>query len=430
VYPNPATALPLPPRPNLDQYKKLAKDLVKACKSDDPEALRTWASEWLQRLASLQGAELLASIESQVDPLAVFARNKPADALADAQFVIARAHGFKSWPRFAEHLEALNGAGSPVSRFESAADAIVTGDAATLRRLLRENPELIRARSTREHSAMLLHYIGANGFEDFRQKSPKNAVEIAKILLDAGAAVDGLTEGAMGIGTPLGLVATSIHPVQAGVQIELLETLLDYGASVDGSPGGWNPLLAALHNGRPRAAEFLAQRGARLDLEGAAGAGWLDRVQSFFTEGGGLQANATRAQMENGFLWACEYGRNSVVEFLLEKGMDLRARGNTGLTGLHWAVVGGQLDTIRLLLERGAPLEERNVYGGTALGQALWSVLNSDPGIDYVPIIETLLHAGAEIEPGSLAWLARQDGRSAAAKVRVEEVLRRYGAES
>ncbi|HEV2844070.1 MAG TPA: ankyrin repeat domain-containing protein [Thermoanaerobaculia bacterium] len=430
MYPNPATALPLPPRPSLDQYKKLAKDLVKACKSDDPEALRTWASEWLQRLASLQGAELRASIESQIDPLADFARSKPVNALADAQFVIARAHGFKSWPRFAQHLEALKGAGSPVSRFESAADAIVTGDAATLRRLLREDPELVRACSTREHRATLLHYIGANGFEDFRQKSPKNAVEIAKILLDAGAAVDGLTEGAMGIGTPLGLIATSIHPVQAGVQIELLGTLLDYGASVDGAPGGWNPLLAALHNGRPRAAEFLAQRGARLDLEGAAGIGWLDRVQSFFTEDGGLKANATRAQMENGFLWACEYGRNSVVEFLLEKGMDLRARGNTGLTGLHWAIVGGQLDTIRLLLERGAPLEERNVYGGTALGQALWSVLNSDPGVDYVPIIETLIHAGAEIEPGSLAWLARQDGRSTVTKARVEELLRRHEVES
>jgi hypothetical protein len=419
VYPNPASALPLPLRPNLEQYRKLAKDLVKACKSGDPEAPRVWASEWLHRLADLQPV----SIEGQVDLLAEFARSKPVNALADAQFVIARTHGFKSWPRFAEHLEALALASTPISRFEAAADAIVTGEAATLQRLLREDPELIRARSTREHRATLLHYIGANGFEDFRQKSPKNAVEIAKLLLDAGAEVDGLTDGAMGIGTPLGLVATSIHPVQTGVQIELLETLLDHGASVDGAPGGWNPLLAALHNGRPQAAEFLAQRGARLDLEGAAGVGRLDLVKTF------LKGDATKAQMENGFLWACEYGRNSVVEFLLEKGVDLRTRGNTGLTGLHWAVAGGQLDTIRLLLDRGAPLEEKNVYGGTALGQALWSVFNSDPGVDYVPIIETLIQAGAEIEPGSLAWLARQDGRSTA-KARVEEVLRRHGAES
>ena len=35
MYPNPQDALPLPPRPNLEQYKKLAKDLVKAWKSSD-----------------------------------------------------------------------------------------------------------------------------------------------------------------------------------------------------------------------------------------------------------------------------------------------------------------------------------------------------------------------------------------------------------
>ncbi len=425
MYPNPASALPLPPRPNLEQYKKLAKDLVKACKSGDHNAVRSWAAEWLRKLTDLQG-----SIESQVDPLAEFARNKPVDALADAQFVIARAHGFKSWPRFAQHIQALTSPSSPVSRFEAAADAIVTGDVATLQRLLREDPELIRTRSTREHRATLLHYVGANGFEDYRQKSPKNAVEIARTLLDAGAEVDGLTDGAMGMGTPLGLVATSIHPRQAGVQIALLETLLDYGASVDGAPEGWNPLLAALHNGRPEAAEFLVRRGARMDLEGAAGVGRLDVVQSFFNHDGGLRADATKAQMENGFLWACEYGRNSVVEFLLDRGVDLRAKGDTGLTGLHWSIVGSQLDTIRLLLERGAPLEEVNVYGGTALGQALWAFLNSDPGIDYVPILETLLDAGAEVEPGSLAWLARQDSRSSTAKARVEEALRRHGAES
>jgi hypothetical protein len=436
MYPNPATALPLPPRPNLEQYRKQAKDLVKACKSGDRDALRAWAAKWIETLVALQEAaippELRAEMENQVDPITEFARGQLADscALADAQFVLARVHGFKSWPRFAKHIEALIHAGSPVSTFESAVEAIIEGDVATLGRLLREDPDLIRARSTREHRATLLHYVGANGFENYRQKSPRNAVEVAKILLEAGAEVDALPEGAIGLGTPLGFVATSIHPKRAGVQIELLETLLDHGASVDGVPGGWNPLIAALHNGRPQAAEFLARRGARLDLEGAAGVGRLDSVKSFFNEDGSLKANATKAQMENGFLWACEYGRNSVIDFLLEKGVDLHTQGNTGLTGLHWAIVGGQLDTIRLLLERGASLETMNVYGGTALGQVLWCAINGDPAIDYVPILDTLIGAGAKIEPGSLAWLAGQEGRSSPAKARFEEALRRHGAES
>ena len=211
------------------------------------------------------------------------------------------------------------------------------------------------------------------------------------------------------------------------MQIPLLQLLLDHGASIDGAPGGWNPLIAALHNGRPEAAEFLAERGAHLDIEGAAGVGRLDVVKSFFAEDGSLRADATKTKMELGFLWACEYGRNAVVEFLLDRGVDLAAQADTGLTGLHWAVVGGQLDTIRLLIERGAPLELRNIYGGTVLGQALWASANGDAGIDYVPVIEALIQAGAVIEHGSLNWLARQQGSST---TRIEEVLRRHGASS
>jgi len=39
MYPNPQEALPLAPRPNLEQYRKLAKDLVKACRSQDLAAV-------------------------------------------------------------------------------------------------------------------------------------------------------------------------------------------------------------------------------------------------------------------------------------------------------------------------------------------------------------------------------------------------------
>jgi len=397
---------PLSVRPSLEQYKKQSKEFVKLGKSGDAEIVQR-----VKKYHPRPGQVLDAKF-----------------ALAEAQLVIAREHGFESWPKFAKHIEALTRENSPVSQFELAADAVVTGDAAALESLLRENPKLIRARSTRVHRAALLHYVGANGVENYRQKSPKNAVEIAKILLDAGAEVDAVAD-TYGKGTTLGLVATSIHPKQAGVQIALLETLLDYGAAIDALPDGWSPLISALHNGRPEAAEFLAQRGARLDLEGAAGVGRLDVVESFFNEDGSLKTSATKTQMDSGFFWACEYGRTRVVDFLLKKGADLRAGENTGLTGLHWAVVGGQLGTIRMLLERGAPLEVKNVYGGTVLGQALWSAINGDPGIDYVPIIKRLIDAGAEIPKGSLSWL-EYAGRSSVVKARIAEVLRRHGAKS
>jgi len=50
-----------------------------------------------------------------------------------------------------------------VGQFEAAVEAVVNGRLSTLKRLLRDNPELIRARSRRKHRSTLLHYVGANG---------------------------------------------------------------------------------------------------------------------------------------------------------------------------------------------------------------------------------------------------------------------------
>lgn len=410
MYPNPANVLPFPPRPSLEQYKKRAKELVKACKSGERDTIRIWAAGWMEGLTSAlktSDGDRRAWFDHRVNQIEEFAWKKLSASdrrtgkctLADAQFVIARVHGFKSWPQLAKHINALSRTTSPFSQFESAVEAIISGDVAGLRRLLRANPGLIRARSPRDHQATLLQYVAANGVEGFRQKTPKNAVEVAKLLLDAGADVDAPNwpDGPAGPGTTLGEVATSVHTAQAGVQIPLMQTLLDYGASVDGIAGGWNPLLAALHNGRSEAAEFLAAQGARLDLEGAAGVGRLDVVKTFLNDGGSL-TNATKTQMESGFWWACEYGRNEVVEFLLDCGVDLRAGEKNNQTGLHWAVIGRQLDTVKLLLRRGAPLEAQNVYGGTALGQATWCAINGDRSADYIPIISALLDAGARVE--------------------------------
>src|SRR5205807_2098987 len=84
--------------------------------------------------------------------------------------------------------------GSDVHRFEAAVEAVINGDEASLRRMLAEHPDLAQARSSRtccfdppEHRATLLHYVAANGVENYRQKTPPNAVEITRLLLDAGA---------------------------------------------------------------------------------------------------------------------------------------------------------------------------------------------------------------------------------------------------
>jgi ankyrin repeat protein len=267
--------------------------------------------------------------------------------------------------------------------------------------------------------------------EGYRQKTPKNALQIAEILLKAGAEVDAEADVYGAGATTLGLTATSIHPEKAGVQNELMQLLLNHGAVMErpGVAGNRHAVvMGCLANGRGKAAEFLAARGARLDLETASGVGRLDVVKSFFNEDGSLKSGATKIQLQRGFLWACQFGKNDVIEFLLEHGADLRDQAGTGETGLHWAVVGGQLSTIKLLLARGAPLEEINEYGGTVLGQAGWSFINGEPETDYVSIFDALLAAGAKIEDGWLAWLEKQESRPGAAKERIAEMLRRYSA--
>jgi ankyrin repeat protein len=423
MFPNPQDALPLPPRPSLERYRKLSKELVKACKSDDDDAIAVWAEQWVNTLAKLtkQNNKRLARIVRQTNDVEAFARRKlqgsePGSrkcALTNAQFVIARSHGFESWPKFAKHLEELARQSSPVSRFEAAADAIVSGDLRTLKRLLQEDPKLVRASATREHGATLLHYVSANGVEGYRQKTPKNIAEITEMLLNAGSEIDATANVYGGGCTTLGLAATSVHPEVAGVQEALLRVLLDHGARLDGPPSAGNKhslVSACLANGRPKAAEFLVSRGAPLDLAGAAALGRLDVVRSFFTEDGGLQPNATAEQLLDGFLYACGYGRNSVVEFLVEKNsVDLAAHSGDGQTGLHWACIGGHPDTVKLLLRYNPPLELVNMYGGTVLGQTLWSAAHGgDPDV-YIAILELLLAAGAKLPERHVPVNARVD---------------------
>jgi hypothetical protein len=424
MYPNPQQALPLPSRPNVEQYKKLAKDLVKACKSGDPGAIRVWAVRWIEKLAPLQNAprSLLRNekeITAHADPVEQFARttlsrsDAATCALTDAQFVIARAHGFLSWPKFAKHVESLARATSPVSAFEAAVSAIVTGDAATLRRLLREHPKLVRARSTREHGGTLLHYVSANGVEGYRQLSPSNIAEIAEILLAAGADVDATADVYEGECTALGLVATSGPPFLAGVQQDVIDVLLKHGARMDlaGSVGHKDTLVrGCLSNGQPTAAEYLASHGAPLDFPSAAGLGRLDDVKRLLDADGDLNPNTTKAQMADGFALACAYGRANVVEFLLERGMEvdaeLRGHGD-GHTGLHVAAFHGHLDVVKTLLRHGARVDAIDKTWRTPpLMWALtgWSMNAATYSGQYHEVVAGLVTAGATVTPDLLAW--------------------------
>jgi hypothetical protein len=90
-------------------------------------------------------------------------------------------------------------------------------------------------------------------------------------------------------------------------------------------------------------------------------------------------------------------GRTRVAEYLLKQGVNPSGGAGTGLDALHWAANRGQLEAVRLLVRAKAPLETRSMYGGTALGTAIWSAIN-EPRRDHVQIIEELLNAGAHLD--------------------------------
>jgi ankyrin repeat protein len=309
----------------------------------------------------------------------------------DARLVVARWYDFRDWAALREWVEAVTCDGSPVSRFETAVEAVINGDAATLERLLREHPDLVKARSTRVtwwappqmHRATLLHYIGANGIEGYRERTPKNAVEIATMLLRAGAEVDALADMYQGRHTTMSMLVSSGYPAKAGLQAALAETLLDFGAAADGAgEGAWvSPLMTALAFGYLDTAQTLAKRGARVDT--AAAAAGLNRPDDVRR----LLSGSTDLDRHRALALASQMGHVDVVRILLDAGEDpnrYNPEGNhSHSTPLHQAALAGREPVVRLLVERGARLDIRDkVYDGTPLG---WAEYGNQPAIaDYL----------------------------------------------
>jgi hypothetical protein len=356
---------PLPFRSTVEQYQKQAEELLAAHGTGDSQAIQVFHENhprfldskipWLPK--DLPDSEIQSA---KLD-------------LADAQLVIARWYSFENWARLVEWVEA-----APVSKFESAVEAVIAGDVATLERLLRENPDLVRARSTLVthhdppvHGATLLHYVAANGVEGFRQKTPANAVDVAKMLLNAGADVDALAGMYGGQYATMSMLVSSCHPANAGVQAALVETLLDFGASVEarGSAQWGSPLMTALAFGYLDTAEALVRRGARVDnIAAAAGLGRLDDARR-------LLATAESDSRHRALALAAQHGHVETVRLLLDSGEDPNRYNPDGnhshTTPLHQAAIAGHDAVVRLLVERGARLDIKDtIYQSTPPGWA------------------------------------------------------------
>ena len=366
----------LPPRPDLTQLKLQARELRQS-----------------HRQGELSVAARIAAHHPRMKGLPLEAVLAKPLALADAQLVLAREYGFENWGVLKRRIELAKRVAKfkPHSRFHEALAALKAGDLERIRNLTAEDRQLVHARTNLDPrygyfaGATLLHHVAGNpgGWE---QPMPKNIVEIARALLDAGADVNAETLGPNG-GTTMGLLITSKQASDANLSGPLIDLLLEYGARLDLTSAAevvpdWrerSTLDSALINHAPRAAEKLIELGAKPDICAAAALGRMDLLRDCFDGTGRLRLRSFRQgrvmtdrdAIGLALLFAYVRGQQQAVDFLLAKDGNWNITGVNNGTVLHRAAWEGDLPMVRRLVAKGADMSNRdNPFNSTPLSWA------------------------------------------------------------
>lgn len=240
-------------------------------------------------------------------------------------------------------------------RFRTAVGLLDAGRVEELRQHLRRYPELVRQRVEFPGEGYfrrpgLLAFVAENPVR--RGSLPGNIVEVAKVILEAGAGAD-----REAVNETLRLVSSGRVARESGVQVGLIDLLCDSGAE----PG--QAMAAALVHGEFTAVQALLRRGALLDLVAAAGLGLTEDARR-------LLAGAAGEDRHRALALAAQFGYTEIVRLLLEAGEDPRRFNPTGFhahsTPLHQAAFSGHEQTVRLLVAGGADVHARDkIWDGT-----------------------------------------------------------------
>lgn len=337
----------LPPRPNLDQLKRQAQDLLAASRAADPAACQR-LREFHPRL---KGATNEAIAEGKI-------------TWSDALLAIAREYGYASWARLKARVETPDGAPAedrphqeritdPI--FRRAVEMIDDGDMPALVRWLDQHQDLQTRHASFEggnyfRQPSLLAFVAENPVRN--DALPPNIVDVARVLLDRGVAKADLNE-------TLTLVASGRVTREAGVQIDLIDVLIRAGADAR------DALKAALAHGEFEAARALIARGADLTLPVAAALDDLAAVSERLPA-------ATASERRLALAFAAQHGRPEILEMLLRAGEDPNLYNpegaNSHSTPLHQAAAGGHVKAVQVLLAYGASKDLKDtLWNSTAL---------------------------------------------------------------
>jgi ankyrin repeat protein len=287
--------------------------------------------------------------------------------------------------------------------YRQALAAMDAGDVEGLRRVLAAHPDIVHETASEQARiyrgyfahATLLHHVAGN---PIRGPLPPNIVEIARALIDAGADVTARCGGRPDEPEPrdgdlMGLVASSGAMASSGLYRPMIDLLLASGYSFADDTG---TLAVCLYHTvecqkQREVGEYLAEKGAKVDLVFAAALGRPDLVQSFVAATGGLtpgahgpfrkDAAARRAAgdaaiKQEALTWACMNGRDTVVRPLLDLGADLNGKtvvAGMDITPLHGAAWAGWDQTCARLLDLGADFTiVDRLYHNTPIGLAAY----------------------------------------------------------
>jgi hypothetical protein len=365
----------LPVRPDLTQLKHQAKDLLRAIKRREPQAV----------------AELQSHIPGMTDPARA--------TLSDAQFVLARSYGVVSWPRLVAACHVI--------------DAIWSDDVEGLRRLVVKRPALLRemARGTascnwgppmsyaanlgRDDIIRMLRALGATdiGFAAGRA-ALQGQVATARMLYAMGGSPPVPTDAVMG-------------PCEA-LNAAGLAFVLEMGASICDKTGDPRAPIALLldtysrnPDGKHRCLELMADHGVELPDTPAMAVhrGRLDLLERHLRNDPHL--------LQRTFRYADFYPTE--LGCAGDGALAFHGTPLGGATLLHMSIDYGELEIARWLLDHGMDVNVRAAvdaegFGGhtpifSAVVSYAWYVGSkyASPKPDRDPFAELLLERGADV---------------------------------